>query len=317
MVKENPYPSLAVDIAGIRFKNPIMTASGTFGYGLEFESFYDISKLGAISVKGLSLEPRKGTPPPRIYETPSGMLNAIGLQNVGVEAFIRDKLPLLRDREVTVIANIFGATEEEYVRLAARLNEVQGVAALELNISCPNVAHGGIEFGSTPEGAHRITRAVVAESDLPVIPKLSPNVSDIGAVAKGAEEAGAAALSLINTLVGMAVDVKKKCPVLSRVTGGLSGPAIRPVALAMVYKAKRAVAVPLIGMGGIATVEDVIAFLMCGASAVQVGTANFVDPGVAGQLVDGLADYCRENDIEDLQKLIGSLEVPEGPMDLV
>ncbi len=299
---------LAVTIAGIRLRNPVMTASGTFGYGAEFIPYTDLERLGAIIVKGLSLKPRQGNPSPRIAETPAGMLNAIGLQNVGVDAFIAEKLPLLSRVKTSVIANIFGETAAEYAEVARRLDHAGGVAGVEVNISCPNVKKGGIVFGTDPREAARVVRAVRKATSLPVITKLSPNVTDIGVMARAVEEAGSDAISLINTLTGMAVDVEKKRPVLATVTGGLSGPAIRPVAVRMVWQASRAVSVPLIGSGGITDARDALEFIIAGASAVQVGTASFIDPDSAAKVAAGIGDYLERHNTT-VKKLIGSLNL--------
>ncbi|MBI5902817.1 MAG: dihydroorotate dehydrogenase [Deltaproteobacteria bacterium] len=288
-------PALCVEIAGIRFKNPVMTASGTFGYGLEFSPYMDLNRLGAIVVKGLSLRPRQGNPGPRIVETPCGMLNAIGLQNVGVDAFIKDKLPLLKKYDTRVIANIFGETIEEYMEVARRLDGAGGVAALEVNISCPNVKKGGMVFGTDPLEAFKVVLAVRKSTGLPVITKLSPNVTDIKAMVRAVEDGGADAISLINTITGMAVDVERRRPVLATATGGLSGPAIRPIAVRMVWEAKKAARVPLIGIGGIMNGRDALEFILAGATAVQVGTANFIEPDAAIKVVEGIEDYVKRH----------------------
>ncbi|MBI5826944.1 MAG: dihydroorotate dehydrogenase [Deltaproteobacteria bacterium] len=288
-------PALRVEIAGIRLKNPVMTASGTFGYGLEFSPYMDLKRLGAIVVKGLSLRPRQGNPGPRIVETPCGMLNAIGLQNVGVDSFIKDKLPLLKKYDTRVIANIFGETIEEYMEVARRLDGAGGVAALEVNISCPNVKKGGIVFGTDPLEAFKVVLAVRKSTGLPVITKLSPNVTDIKAMVRAVEDGGADAISLINTITGMAVDVEKRRPVLATVTGGLSGPAIRPIAVRMVWEAKKVARVPLIGIGGIMNGRDALEFILAGATAVQVGTANFIEPDAAIKVVEGIEEYVKRH----------------------
>jgi len=286
----------AVEVAGIRLRNPVLTASGTFGYGLEFARFMDLERLGGVVVKGLSLKPREGNPAPRIAETPCGMLNAIGLQNVGVEAFIAEKLPELRRLDTRVIANIFGETVDEYAEVAGRLEGAEGVDGLEVNISCPNVKRGGIVFGTDPAEAAKVVRAVKkAAKRLPVITKLSPNVTDIGLMARAVEEAGSDAVSLINTITGMAVDIERRAPVLATGTGGLSGPAIRPVAVRMVWEAARAVKVPVIGMGGIVTGADAVEFMIAGASAVQVGTASFITPEAAVRVVEGIEAYLKRH----------------------
>jgi len=300
-------PDLSVDIGGIRLQNPVMTASGTFGYGREFEGLVDLNRLGAIVVKGLSLMPARGNPPPRIVETPCGMLNAIGLENVGLEAFVAEKLPYLETLSVPVIANIYGKTVEEYVRLAERIDALEAVAALEVNISCPNVKAGGVAFGVDPAAARTVIAAVRRATGKPLIAKLSPNVTDITEIARQAEAAGADALSLINTLTGMAVDVDTRKPVLANITGGLSGPAVKPVALRMVWQTARAVGVPVIGIGGIMTPRDALEFLIAGASAVQVGTANFVNPRATMEILDGIASYLIKHHINKAEDIIGTL----------
>jgi dihydroorotate dehydrogenase (NAD+) catalytic subunit len=304
----HPSDLLAVDIGGGLFlKNPVMTASGTFGYGEEYAPFVDLNLLGAVVVKGLSLEPRLGNPPPRIMETPSGMLNAVGLQNVGVRSFIADKLPFLRQFDTRVIANIFGESVEEYQRMAEILGSTEGVHALELNISCPNVKRGGIAFGALPEAAAEITRKVRGATDLPLIVKLTPNVTDIAAIAVAVEAAGADAVSLINTLTGMSVDIERRRPHLANITGGLSGPAIRPVALRMVWQAVQAVKIPVIGIGGILTASDALEFLITGARAVQVGTAHFIQPAAVSKILSGIEDYLGRHGIGKITELIGTL----------
>jgi dihydroorotate dehydrogenase (NAD+) catalytic subunit len=300
---------LSVDIGGLRLQNPVMTASGTFGYGREFEELVDLNRLGAVVVKGLSLQPARGNPPPRIVETPCGMLNAIGLENVGLDAFIGEKLPYLKGLSVPVIANIYGKTVDEYVRLAERIDALEEVAAVEVNISCPNVKAGGVAFGVDPAAAREVITAVRRATTKPLIAKLSPNVTDITEIAREAEAAGADALSLINTLTGMAVDVDSRKPVLANITGGLSGPAVKPVALRMVWQTARAVGVPVIGIGGIMTARDALEFMIAGATAVQVGTANFVNPRATMEILDGIASYLIKYDIKKAQDLIGTLAV--------
>ncbi|MBW2631349.1 MAG: dihydroorotate dehydrogenase [Deltaproteobacteria bacterium] len=300
---------MGVDIGGLALKNPVMTASGTFGYGEEYSDYLDLNRLGAIVVKGLSLKPRDGNPPPRIIETASGMLNAVGLQNVGVRAFIDEKLLWLRRIDSVVVANIFGETIEDYANVAEILNDAEGVDALEVNISCPNVKKGGIAFGSDPILAGEITRAVKDASRLPVIVKLTPNVTDITEIARATEAAGADALSLINTITGMSVDIEKRIPHLENVTGGLSGPAIKPVAIRMVWEVVNAVSIPVIGVGGIMNARDAIEFLIVGAKAVQVGTANFINPGIAVDIVDDMRKYMTEKGISDINNLIGTLKI--------
>ncbi len=298
---------LSVQIGGLSLKNPIMTASGTFGYGEEFSPFVNCADLGAIVVKGISLLPRPGNPPPRIVETQGGMLNAIGLQNGGVERFIQVKIPRLRELNAAVIVNILGDSIDDYAALARRLDPLPEVHGIEVNISCPNVKKGGVAFGTVPEMAARVTRAVKDNTSKPVIIKLSPNVTDITAIALAVEEAGADAVSLINTLIGMAIDVQSRRPKLANIIGGLSGPAIKPVALRMVYQVAQVVGIPVIGIGGISSLNDVLEFLIAGATAVQIGTANFINPGLSGELVQGLEGYLRENDCK-LADLVGSLQ---------
>lgn len=301
-------PKLSTEIAGLQLKNPVMTASGTFGYGLEFEPFGDLSELGAIVVKGTTLEPRLGNAPQRVVETVGGMLNSIGLQNPGVHHFLDHYLPRLRERNVTTVVNMAGNTVLEYCRLAELLPQ-PGVHALELNISCPNVKAGGMAFGTSPELAAEVVDAVKRLTKLPLIVKLSPNVTDIVEMAKAVEAAGADAISLINTFVGMAIDLRKRRPVLGNVIGGLSGPAIKPLALRMVWQVSRAVKLPVIGLGGIMTAEDALEFIVCGASAVQIGTANFVDPRTAWHVIAGIRQFCQDEGIADLQDLVGTLEL--------
>lgn len=305
-----PPVNLAVEIAGIRMKNPVLTASGTFGYAREFEQYMDLNRLGALVVKTITHLPRAGNPPPRVVETPAGMLNAIGLQNVGIEAFIREKLPYLRTLEPPLIVNVAGESVEDFRDLTKRIGDQEGVAGIELNISCPNVA-GGLDFSTDPDLAYRVVKGAREATSLPIIPKLSPNVTDIAAIARAVADAGADAISLINTLVGMAVDVRTRQPRIGNVTGGLSGPAIRPVAVRMVWQVVQAVRVPVIGMGGIVTAEDALEFLIAGATAVAVGTANFVDPAAAVKVIEGLEQYCAANRIPDIRELIGSLQVPQ------
>ncbi len=300
--------NLTTTIAGIQFKNPIIAASGTFGFGREYNNFYDVGKLGGISSKGLTLEPRQGNEPVRIAETPSGMLNSVGLQNPGVEAFIQNELPFMRQTGAVVIANAAGSSEADYVRIVEILSE-SDVDMIELNISCPNVKKGGMAFGVEPEGVDHIVRAVRKVCKKPLIVKLTPNVSDITKNALAAENAGADAVSLINTVNAMAVDFKTRKPVLHAVTGGLSGPAVKPIALRMVYQCYRAVKIPIIGMGGIMTGEDVGEFMLCGATAVQVGTANIFDPYAAITVVNELTNLCESDNITNVQSLIGGLRV--------
>lgn len=302
-------PALGVAIGSLTLKNPVLTASGTFGYGEEYAPFVDLNRLGAVVVKGLSLEPRLGNPSPRIMETPAGMLNAIGLQNVGVRTFLAEKLPYLRRYDTRVIVNIFGEALDEYRRLAAMLSVTPGVHAIEVNISCPNVKKGGIAFGAQAQSAAEVTRVVRNETDLPLIVKLTPNVTDITEIARAVEEAGADALSLINTLTGMCVDIERRRPQLANITGGLSGPAIRPVALRMVWQVVRQVRIPVIGIGGIATASDALEFLITGARAVQVGTASFIRPTATTDVLDGISAYLLRHGIGDIAGLIGSLKI--------
>lgn len=296
---------LRVELAGLQLKNPVMVASGTFGYGREYAEFYDLSRLGAVVVKGVATEPWPGNPVPRIAETPSGMLNAIGLQNPGVDTFLAVDLPFLRQFDTTVVVNIIGRTVEEYVEVTRRLSEAEGVHAIEINISCPNIKEGGLQFGSDPTQAARVVEAVKAATHLPVIPKLSPNVTDIVAMAKAVEGAGADAISMINTLLGMAIDVRRRRPVLANVFGGLSGPAIRPIAVRMVWQVYEAVQVPIIGMGGIMNADDACEFILAGAKAIAVGTANFVDPEAALRVIEGLDRYVAESGLNYLE-LVGA-----------
>ncbi len=302
-------PKMAVEVAGLRLKNPVMPASGTFGYGEEYAPYIDLNQLGAVVTKGMSLNPKAGNNTPRICETVSGMLNAIGLQNVGVDAFIKNKMAYLQQYETPVIVNFFGSTQDEYGEVAARLDDVPGVAALEMNISCPNVKHGGIIFGTDPEAAFAAVSLVRKRTNKPLIVKLTPNVTDIQVTARAAEDAGADALSLINTLTGMAVDVKTRKPRLANTIGGLSGPAIRPIAVRLVHQVVQAVQVPVIGIGGISRAMDALEFLIVGAKAVQVGTANFVDPNAMATILAGLEEFCRDEGIADINDLIGSLEL--------
>lgn len=298
---------LAVEIAGIRFHNPVMGASGTFGYGLDFAGLIDLNRLGGFATKGLSARPLAGNPPPRIVETHGGMLNAIGLQNVGARAFVAEKLPLLRAYDTRVIANVFGYSDDDYLEAIHMLNDGEGIAAYELNISCPNVKEGGIVIGNSPVAAARLTEKAKRAAARPLIVKLSPNVTDITVLARAIADAGADALSLINTLVGMAVDVNARRPRLNFGTGGLSGPAIRPIAVRMVYEVARAVRIPLIGIGGIGSAGDALEFILAGATAVQIGTANYYDPRVTMKVIDGLADYCDRQKVDRIGSLVGAI----------
>jgi dihydroorotate dehydrogenase (NAD+) catalytic subunit len=299
---------LSVTIGSLRLVNPIIAASGCFGYGLEYTDVVDLSSLGGVVVKGLFLEPREGHSPPRIVETPSGMLNAIGLQGIGVHRFVSDKLPELQARRATVFVNICGTTLDEYVELARILSDHDGVAALELNISCPNIKEGGITFGCSLTGTYEVVSAVRRVTKLPVIPKLTPNVTDVASFARAAEEAGADAVSLVNTFLAMAIDVETRRPKLSNIVGGLSGPAIRPIAVRMVYECRQAVKLPIIGIGGISTAADVLEFMIAGATAVQIGTANFVDPFVWKKVLDGIRHYMERHELGRLAELTGSLD---------
>jgi dihydroorotate dehydrogenase (NAD+) catalytic subunit len=308
-IKIKTKPDLSVEIAGIKLKNPVLTASGTFGYGEEYAEFVDLNKLGGVIVKGVSLKPISGNPLPRIWETPSGMLNAIGLENPGVDAFINQKLPYLRQFDTAVIVNVFGYSLEEYVGVVEQLDDVSGVSGLEVNISCPNVKAGGILFGTNVNAAFELLSAVRKATRLPVIAKLSPNVTDITEFARVARDAGCDGLSLINTLLGMAIDVHCRRPRLANCTGGLSGPAIRPVAVRMVWQTAKAVQLPIIGMGGIVTGEDALEFILAGASAVAVGTANFIDPRATLNVIDGIEAFMREQGVDNIKSLIGAVNV--------
>jgi dihydroorotate dehydrogenase (NAD+) catalytic subunit len=299
---------LAVSIGSLTLPNPLIAASGCFGYGLEYSGVVDLSALGGVAVKGLFLEPREGHAPPRIVETPSGMLNAIGLQGIGIHRFVREVLPELRDRRAIVFVNICGTTVDEYVELSRILSDQEGVAAIELNISCPNIKEGGITFGCSLTGTHQVVGAVRRVTKLPVIPKLTPNVTDVASFAKAAEEAGADAVSLVNTFLAMAIDVETRRPKLTNIVGGLSGPAIRPIAVRMVYECRQLVKIPIIGMGGIATAADVLEFMIAGATAVQVGTANFVDPFIWSKLLGGITDYMGRHKLSRLADLTGTLD---------
>lgn len=300
--------NLSVDIAGIKMKNPIMAASGTFGYGEEYEDYIPINRLGALITKGISLKPHAGNPPPRLAETIGGMLNAIGLQNIGVEALIEEKISHLRKFDTPIIVNIFGTTLKEYGEVARSLEGISGIAGMEVNISCPNLKRGGISFGTDPREVFKVVSEVRKSSSRPIIVKLSPNVTDITAIAVSAEEAGANALSLINTLTGMAVDVETRTPKLGNITGGLSGPAIKPIALRMVWEVYNKVHIPVIGMGGIFNTQDALEFIIVGASAIQIGTAHFVNPRVAMEVIAGLEKYLKNHHISTISNLVGSLE---------
>jgi dihydroorotate dehydrogenase (NAD+) catalytic subunit len=299
---------LSLRIGSLHLKNPLIAASGCFGYGVEYAPHIDLSTLGGVAVKGLFLAEREGHAPPRIVETPAGMINAIGLQGIGVHRFVEEKLPELRRLNATVIVNICGSSIDEYCEVARVLSDHEGVGAIEINISCPNIKAGGIQFGCSLTGTRDVVSAVRKVTPLPIIPKLTPNVTDVASFARAAEEAGADAVSLVNTFLAMAIDVETRRPKLTNVMGGLSGPAIRPIAVRMVYECRQAVKLPIMGMGGIATVEDVLEFMIAGASAVQVGTANFVDPFIWSKLLSGLEAYMTRHKIARLQDLVGSLQ---------
>ena len=296
---------------GLAIKNPVMTASGTFGYGLEYGDFIDLNRLGGVLVKGTTLHPRQGNPYPRMAETPSGMLNAVGLQNKGVDYFCEHIYPTIFGYDTVMIVNVSGSQVEDYIETAEKINALEGIPAIELNISCPNVKEGGMAFGVTCAGAASVVRAVRAVYDKTLIVKLSPNVTDITEIARAVEAEGADSISMINTLLGMAINAEKRRPVLSTITGGLSGPAVKPIALRMVWQTAQVVKVPIIGMGGIASATDAIEFLLAGASAVEVGTYNFVDPSVTTQIVDGIEDYMQRHGFTDIQDLIGALQIPK------
>ncbi len=300
---------LAIEIAGIRFNNPVTTASGTCGYGLEMAELIDLNRLGGIFTKGLSARPMRGNAPWRIVETHGGMLNAIGLQNIGARTFVMEKLPALRQYNTRIIPNVFGYTVEEYLEAIEILEEGEGIDAYELNISCPNVKAGGESFANDAHLAAEVTAAVKRAARRPVIVKLSPNVTDIAEIARAVEASGADALSVINTVVGMAIDIHTRRPRLANVTGGLSGPAIKPIAVRCVFQVARAVQIPVFGIGGIATVEDALEFIIAGASAIQVGTANFYDPRASVKIIDGLAEYCQRHSLENIRELVGTVEV--------
>jgi dihydroorotate dehydrogenase (NAD+) catalytic subunit len=301
-------PDLSVNVAGLNLKNPVIAASGTFGYGLEFEDIVHLDRLGGFVVKGLSREPMTGNPPPRLYETTAGMLNAIGLQNIGARAFLDEKLPKLREIKNTVVfANIFGYTREDYERTIQILNEGEGIAAYELNVSCPNTQHGGIQFGSDPRSLDEVVRTAKRVSERPLIVKLSPNVTSIAQMAHIAQEAGADAVSLVNTFLAMAIDPETRKPRIANLTAGLSGPAIKPIAIRMVYDAAHSVKIPVIGMGGISTATDIIEFMLAGATAIQIGTASYWDPCATEKIVEELKTYCLEHDIQELSELTSGL----------
>ena len=302
-------PNTRIDIGGLELKNPVMTASGTFGYGREFADLIDLNRLGAIIVKGLSLEPSKGNPPLRIVETRCGMLNAIGLENVGLEAFVKEKIPFLQNLTTPTLVNIYGKTKEEYAELAARLEDIEAISGIEVNISCPNVKAGGAAFGAYPHTAAEVVRAVRSRTTKPLVVKLSPNVTDVAEIARSVEAAGADSISLINTITGMAVDIESRRPKLANITGGLSGPAIKPIALRMVWQVAQSVKIPVIGVGGIMNATDALEFLIAGAAAVQIGTANFINPRATLDVIEGIESYLIAKEIPDISEIIGSLEV--------
>lgn len=299
---------LSIRIGSLFLKNPLIAASGCFGYGVEYADVVDLSSLGAIVVKGLFLKEREGHPAPRIVETPAGMLNAIGLQGIGVRRFVDEKLPELRARRATVLVNVCGTTLDEYVEVSRILSDHEGVAAIELNISCPNIKEGGIQFGCSLNGTYDVVSAVRKVTPLPVIPKLTPNVTDVASFARAAEDAGADAVSLVNTFLAMVIDVESRRPKISNIVGGLSGPAIRPIAVRMVYECRQTVKIPVIGMGGIADARDVLEFMIAGADAVQIGTANFVDPFIWPKLLDGISDYLRRHNVARVSDLVGTVD---------
>ncbi len=307
-MKSAMKPDMTVNLAGMKLRNPVMTASGTFGYGEEFAGYVDLESIGAFVTKGLSLKPRAGNPTPRIVETPGGMLNAIGLQNVGIDAFIAKKVPFLRTVNTPAVANFFGNTVAEYAEMARRLDEIAEVTALEVNISCPNVKQGGIVFGTDPDCAASVVSACRAATKKPLIVKLSPNVTDVVVMATACEAAGADALSLINTLTGMAIDLNRRRPVLANITGGFSGPAIKPIALRMVWQVAQAVKVPIIGIGGIMNAVDALEFMLAGATAVQIGTASFINPGAAQRIAEDMEAWLIANGVADIKSMIGALE---------
>ncbi len=300
---------LNTKIGSLELKNPVMTASGTFGYGTEYADFMDINRLGAIIVKGTTLNPRQGNPYPRMAETPSGMLNAVGLQNKGVDYFVDHIYPEVRKFQTNVIVNVSGSCIEDYVQCASIINTLDDIPAIELNISCPNVKQGGMAFGVKPESAAQVVSAVRKAYDKTLIVKLSPNVTDITEIARAVEGAGADSVSLINTMLGMAIDAEKRKPILSTITGGMSGPAVKPVALRMVWQTAKAVKIPIIGLGGICSATDAIEFLLAGASAIQIGTANFIDPSISEKVIDGIEDYLKRHNFNSVQEIIGALQV--------
>ena len=302
-------PDLTAELAGIRLKAPVIAASGTFGYGEEFKRFLDLKRIGAVVVKGTSAKPIAGNQPPRLFPTASGMINSIGLENVGVDAFIRDKMPALRDTGCSVFVNVFGFAEEEYAEVIDKLNPCEGIAAYELNVSCPNTRHGGMMFGTDPQQIHSLTKMLKARSNRPLIVKMSPNVTDIGELARAAEAAGADALTVANTYLAMAIDTETFMPRIRNVTGGLSGPAIKPITLRLVYQCVRVVKIPVIGLGGIFSAEDAVEYLLAGACAVQIGTANFQDPRAPLRILDGLEKFMAKRGFASLKDLIGKMKI--------
>jgi len=306
--KFNTRKMLQTQIHNLTLKNPVLTASGTFGYGEEYTDFVDLAKLGGIIVKGTTGEHREGNPYPRMAETPSGMLNAVGLQNKGVGYFVNEIYPKIKDFDTNIIVNVSGSTIDEYAEVARKINALEKIPAIELNISCPNVKLGGMAFGTCPNSASEVVRAIREIYKKTLIVKLSPNVTNISEIAKAVEGAGADSVSLINTILGMAIDAKKRQPILSTITGGLSGPAIKPIALRMVWQVKKAVNIPIIGLGGIMNATDAIEFMLAGASAIQVGTANFIDPSISEKIVDGMAEWCEQQGVQDISTIVGEIK---------
>jgi dihydroorotate dehydrogenase (NAD+) catalytic subunit len=302
-------PDLSIELAGIRLRNPVIAASGTFGYGEEFARFVDLKRIGAVVVKGTSARPIAGNSPPRLFPTPSGMLNSIGLENVGVDSFIRDKMPFLRDAGCSVIVNVFGFAEDEYIEVVEKLNGCDGIAAYELNISCPNTKHGGMVFGTDPELTRNLTKVLKSRSKRPLFVKLSPNVTDIAEMARAAEDGGADALTVANTYLAMAIDTETFKPRIGNITGGLSGPAIRPITLRMVYQCARTVKIPVIGLGGIFAAEDAVEYFLAGAQAIQIGTANFQDPKAPLHILDGLTRFLQKRGMSSVRELLGKIEI--------
>jgi dihydroorotate dehydrogenase (NAD+) catalytic subunit len=302
-------PDLSIELAGIRLRNPVIAASGTFGYGEEFARFVDLKRIGAVVVKGTSARPIAGNSPPRLFPTPSGMLNSIGLENVGVDSFIRDKMPFLRDAGCSVIVNVFGFAEDEYIEVVEKLNACDGIAAYELNISCPNTKHGGMVFGTDPELTRNLTKVLKSRSKRPLFVKLSPNVTDIAEMARAAEDGGADALTVANTYLAMAIDTETFKPRIGNITGGLSGPAIRPITLRMVYQCARTVKIPVIGLGGIFAAEDAVEYFLAGAQAIQIGTANFQDPKAPLHILDGLTRFLQKRGMSSVRELLGKIEI--------